>query len=206
MPILLHLLLGGLVSFIGSLPMGLINLAVAETAISKGMRAALLLALGAVLVEFGQILIALFFADWFFDNEERQFWMRAIGSGVFIILGIYYLIKKTEALELTTEQGIKRNTFFRGAGLSAVNMLAIPFWLVYGAMLQGEGWLSKEGALMFAFAVGATLGTFGLLVVYAKLGVYVLRRAKRISMYASKIVGVLLLGLGVFFLIKLMMG
>ncbi|MFK7971239.1 MAG: LysE family translocator [Bacteroidia bacterium] len=204
MSIILHFLLGGAVSFIGSLPMGLINLTVAETAISRGMRAALWLAFGAVLVEFGQILIALFFADWFFDDEVRQFWMRAIGSVVFIILGLYYIVKKVDDIHVKQdEQTGKHNSFLRGLGLSAVNMMAIPFWLVYGAMLQTQDILSKEGDLMLSFALGAAIGTFGLFIVYARLGMYILRRAKLISRYASTIIGCILLGLGLFFLIKL---
>lgn len=203
--ILLHLLFGALVSFVGSLPMGLINLTVAETAISRGMRAALLLAFGAVLVEFGQILIALFFADWFTSDPSREFWIGIIGSVVFVIAGLFYLFQKTETPSLKTgEEQRKGNAFLRGLGLSAVNMLAIPFWLMIGTWSSAQGWLAKEALLIVCFALGAVLGTFGLLFLYAKLGLFVLRRSKIISKYAGKGIGLVFVLLGSWQLVKLL--
>ncbi|MEZ4688287.1 MAG: LysE family transporter [Bacteroidia bacterium] len=206
LPLILHVLFGALVSFIGSLPMGLINLTVAETAISRGIRAALLLALGAVLVEFLQILVALFFADWFTSDPDRKFWIGIIGSIVFVCAGLYYLIKKSEAPHLKTDESTRSgNAFLRGLGLSAVNMLAIPFWLVLSSYSHSRGWLSNEPLLMVMFALGAVLGTFALFVAYARLGLFILRRSTIISQYAGKAIGLIFLVLGSWQLVRLLL-
>jgi threonine/homoserine/homoserine lactone efflux protein len=204
-PVIVHLVFGALVSFIGSLPMGLINLTVAETAVSRGMRAALLLALGAVIVEFGQILVALFFADWFTSDPAREFWISLVGSVVFIAAGLFYLLQKPGKPALNTDQEFRKgNPFFHGLGLSAVNMLAIPFWLMTGAYSSAQGWLGKEALLLVCFALGAVLGTYGLFYLYARLGLFILRRSKIISKYAGKGIGVIFILLGSWQIIKLL--
>lgn len=61
MTLLSHFFIALGLSFIGSLPFGMINMTVAHTAIRKGMQAAIFTALGAALVELIQVFIALKF-------------------------------------------------------------------------------------------------------------------------------------------------
>ena len=54
--VILFLLCTGF-SFVGTIPFGMVNMAVADIAIRKGMQAGILFSLGAAIVEFGQGMI-----------------------------------------------------------------------------------------------------------------------------------------------------
>ena len=76
MPYLTHFLLGFVFSFIGSIPFGMINLTVVDTTIHKGLRAGIVLGLGAAIIEFFQAIIAVLFTHIFIDNPQIAEWIQ----------------------------------------------------------------------------------------------------------------------------------
>mgnify|MGYP003382638353 CR=1 FL=1 len=63
---------GFVLSLFGSLPPGLISLSVAQTAIQKGVIAALFLAAGAAGAEFFQAWAAVALTDWFMSHPGAE--------------------------------------------------------------------------------------------------------------------------------------
>ncbi len=122
---LLHLLFGIVISAIGTLPLGMINITVAERTIHKGLGAGMWIALGATLVELLQILIAIKFAYLFTSNPVVNQWLQILAIPIFFGLGIYFFLQKEPSEIKTTEQ--KLPDFFRGAAISSLNLLAIPY-------------------------------------------------------------------------------
>jgi threonine/homoserine/homoserine lactone efflux protein len=194
------LLLAGLVlSLIGSLPPGLISLSVAQTAIARGFKPAVALGSGAAFAEFFQAWIAVEMAGWFLQHPsiERYFEWGAIL--VFGGLSIYLFFWSRPPVESTH---VKANPawfpmFFKGILLSVFNLLAIPYWFTYCGWLRLEGWWQGTGFWpVLAFGMGVVLGTWIVLILYARLGSEIIRRSDVLARKANRIVALIFFGLG----------
>ena len=116
------------ISYLGSIPPGVLNLTVIDISMRRAMKHAFLFALAAALIEFIQGFIALQFSDYLAVHSEVEFYIQLFVIPVFIGLGIAYLLKKNPPSHDVKEDN--SNTFIKGMLLSVVNPLAIPFWLV----------------------------------------------------------------------------
>jgi threonine/homoserine/homoserine lactone efflux protein len=207
--LLTHFIIAVVISFVGSLPFGMVNMAVAHTAIRKGMTPAMFMAVGVCLVELVQAFVALKFTWLFNEHVEIERTFQIIATIAFAIGGIYFLFfaKSEPAAELADAPKIRRrNDFFKGAFLSSVNLLAIPFWISFAAILTANDLLERDNLHVFVFAVGTAVGTFGLLVCYSLLGAKVFSKSEQIKRWVNKFIGVLLIGFGVWQIIKMLNG
>lgn len=205
MTYLLPAILGFLLSFIGSLPLGIINMTVADTTIHRGMKAGVWVAIGASLVELIQSFIAIKFTWLFVDNSDLEFWMGIIALLVFWVLGIYYFFfAKASKSEVNIQNdGKKMPDFFRGILVSSMNVLVIPYWVFYGGYLSSQGWLVLENEVILVFVIGVMLGTFVLLLLYAKLGQLITNRATQLTKFVNKFIGVIFMLFGIYQIWKL---
>ncbi len=195
-----YLLLGFGLSFIGSLPFGIINMGVARTAIHKGMIRAGFMAAGAVIIEFLQVFVALKFT-WLFDNNlSVEKWLKVIAIVVFLIAGVYFMFfaKSKTAIEEENENSKKRHEFFKGIFLSTINVMAIPYWIFYGSFLSANGIPLDENLYVLLFAAGTVFGTFSLLMCYALLGYRILKQHQKITRWVNRFIGAILLGLALY--------
>jgi len=191
MAILIHILLGIVLSFIGSIPFGTINVTVIETAILKGFRVAAWVVIGAAIIEFIQACVALLFSHFISQNpltENILFW---ISIPIFIGLGIYYLRQKPSTRTPEELHGYAGGRgFLKGVIVSSLNVLAIPYWIFYGAYLSSLGWIDLEDrSMILVFSSGVLIGTITILLVYARLGIYAKARFSKLTTYISPAVG-----------------
>ncbi len=191
-------------SFIGSLPLGMINMAVANTAIRKGVNAGIFVGMGAALVELFQVFIALKFSWLFQEGGTFGNIIQIIAVIVFFTAGIYFLFfakTKSKEIEFITETK-KRYELIKGMGISSLNVMVIPYWIFYGTLLIENGWLEKDDKTVFIFSLGAMTGAFLLLVVYAFLGDKVLSKSEQITRWVNKFIGVVLIGFGIYQMVR----
>jgi threonine/homoserine/homoserine lactone efflux protein len=185
------LLLGLVCSYIGSLPPAMINMTAAETSIRLGMRPAMRVALGASLVEILQALLAVEFAQ-FFTRQTALNQVFSIGAAVvFGALCVYYLVAAVQQSAPGAQQRELRQGIGYGMLISALNMLAIPFWMFYGTYLQVQGWLDPGHPSLAAFSIGTGLGTYLLLYTYAYLGQRIVRRSGLVSRLMNRVMALL---------------
>lgn len=194
---MLLLTAGFVLSLFGSIPPGLISLSVSQASISRGLAAALALAVGAAFAEFFQAWAAVLFTDWFLSHPgaERNFQWAAVP--VFLCLGAYliFFAKLPHTPEKITPAPI-RLQFLKGMILSSFNLLAIPYWFVYCAWLRIEGWWKDGLPYTLIFAFGVFIGTAVTLSLYAWLGQLIVRRSIGIAIYANRLIGLIFLVLG----------
>ena len=209
MTLLTHFIIALVISFVGSLPFGMVNMAVAHTAIRKGMIPAMFMAIGVCLVELLQAYVALKFTWLFNENMEIERIFQIIATVAFFASGVYFFFfaKVKTAIEAEEAPKIRRrNDFFKGAFLSSINLLAIPFWISFAAILTANDLLIRDDLHVFVFAVGTAVGTFGLLVCYSLLGTKVFSKSEQIKRWVNKFMGLLLIGFGVWQIIKMLNG
>ena len=173
---------------------------VADTTIKNGLKAGLMVALGASIVELAQAFIALKFTWLFVENSTVQSTLDMIALVVFWGLGLYYffIAKSTQTDAEEEEEESKLKGFLKGVAVSSANVLVFPYWIFYGTYLTSNGWMQREDVFLFIFVVGVMAGTFVLLFLYAKLGQLITNRAAQLTQYVNKFIGVIFIGFGIY--------
>jgi threonine/homoserine/homoserine lactone efflux protein len=195
------------ISYLGSIPPGTLNLTVIDISMRRAMQHALSFSLACALIEFIQAFIALKFSDYISVHQEIEFYIQIFVIPVFIGLGIYYLLQK-EVPQYEIKQDAS-DVFIKGVLLSIVNPLAIPFWLVWATYLNQKGFpILDNGANMYAFILGISLGSLATLMTYAYLSKLILARITSFNKWINEIIGgiLLLLGIGQAIVVVQMLG
>jgi threonine/homoserine/homoserine lactone efflux protein len=160
-----------IVSYVGSIPPGSINITVMQMSVQQQRAAALAFGLGAVLIEFLYASAAVRFLQLLMDNERLFFYLQAVTATGLVALGIYNYLSHQDSLSFTPDKRMKkRNGFFRGIVLGLVNPLTIPFWLGVTTYLQSHGLIWLDGGLFWAYTIGLAIGTYTLLITVDILG------------------------------------
>jgi threonine/homoserine/homoserine lactone efflux protein len=191
MAIINTLLFGFFSAVIGILPPGLINMTAAKVDIKEGKRAALWFVIGAVIVIFFQVYLALLFAQFIDQRPQVVILLREMGCVIFTVLTIYFLV-----IAKTTQKGkgkIKKQRtstrFFLGMLLSALNFFPIPYYVVVSLSLASYGWFTFESLSVMVFVVGVILGSF--LVFYGYISFFgkIERKTDFFTQNINKIIG-----------------
>lgn len=189
-------------AFVGVLPPGMLNMTAMKTAISVNKKAGLQYAFGAALMVVVQSFIALYFARFFARHPEIIERLTIAGVTVLFFLSFFFFWQARR--KTTRESKIQRGNFFLiGVAMSSFNMLAVPYYLVYSALLEAKGLLLLEKWHIVFFVVGAFLGAFSIFVLYVLLSGVLLSRVRFIAMNINYILGFLFLTLGILLLIDL---
>lgn len=191
------------VSYLGSIPPGVLNLTVIDISIRRTLQHAFYFSLAAALVEFVQGFIALQFSNYLSSHPSIEYGIQLFVIPVFLGLGIYYLLKKDPPpSDIHTDES---NAFMKGVLLSVVNPLAIPFWLVWATYFNQKGFqILDNGVNMYAFIVGISLGSLATLMTFSFLSQLILSKIQSLNRWINEIIGGILIILGIFQLISVL--
>lgn len=178
-----------LLSLMGSVPFSMINLNVLSASVHRGVRPALWMAFGAVLVEGGQLFLIMYGYHYLSQNPEFDRTLHTLALPIFLVLGLYFFFTKPK---LKVEYANRKSPFFKGVGLSVLNVLVYPFWLFWLAWLDFpvedfRGWRY--------FISGAILGAMASLVGFIYLGKLITARAHALTSYLNRIIATIFFAL-----------
>lgn len=197
-----HLVWGFILSFIGSVPLGAINVTAAETATRKGIRASLIFSFGVVVVECIQVYIAIEFSSWF-QLDTTQLVLRLLAILIFFALSYYNFTLVGKPGNQMMGSTIKLPEFLKGGFISSLNVLAIPYWIVNCTFLNSMGWLNKSYNFVLIFCAGVMLGTMFLLWIYARVAMYIIQHMDRVIRWTNLFLASLFFVLGLVQVVKL---
>ncbi len=199
------LIVAFLVSYVGSIPPGSINISVMQLAMQKRRRAAIFFAFAASSVEFIYAGFTVQFHILLASSEQIADYFRIITSIALIGLGVWNLFLKTTSETFQLKRETKgRHGFFRGFMLGVLNPMTIPFWLAITTYLENDGLIEITGVGYWMYLIGLSTGTLCLLLTVSALG----RRFIKVSdnqFLVHKVPGIILLLLGLYFLAKLVL-
>ena len=201
-------LAGLLISFLGALPFGTLNLTAFDISATQGLEAAYGFALAVVLVELAVVRLTLF------GSEKLQFGERAIQY--LLPLGILLLmyLSITSFLDASSIAGANskaeilpqiKSTFVLGLLLSALNPLQVPFWFTWNKVLEGKGILKPSGTHHLFYLMGIGVGTMVALGVFILAGKYIFNNYDQYNRMTNILMGTIYLGFSfylMFLLIK----
>ena len=188
-------------AFLSLVPPGMLNMTAVRTKIEKDKRSALLFALGAAIIVIPQAYIALVFANYFVKHPEVIDQLTIAGIIVLFTLSIVFFFQARKKFKA---EGKKRkgNFLIIGMLMSAMNMLAIPFYLVLSSVLEKKGLLIMSQPYISVFVAGVFLGALSLFVLYVYFAAIIEKKAQFIARNINYILSILFLVLGIMTLIK----
>ncbi|MEI9909380.1 MAG: LysE family transporter [Bacteroidota bacterium] len=151
---------GMLVSFLGSLPLGTLNVAAMQISISDGVVAAILFSLGSLLAEVIYVRLSLVAMDWIRKQEKIFRILEWVTLAIVLALAVSSFYA---ALHPSVEKNVILDSqlpkFFLGFIMSAVNPVQIPFWFGWSTVLFTKKILLPRKDHYNAYIVGIGLGT-----------------------------------------------
>ena len=159
---LLRIFLTGLfISFLGTLPLGTLNIAAMQISVSDGIRPAILFALGALFVEVIYVRLSLVAMDWV--RRQKKIFRMLEWFTVLIILALAIssfvaAADPEQKKNVLLSESIHR--FWLGVILSALNPVQIPFWFGWSTVLFTKKILQPKNDQYNIYILGIGVGTF----------------------------------------------
>lgn len=198
MPFIEVLLVAFVVSYLGSIPPGTINISVMQLSVSRQRKAALLLGLAASIAEFVYAGATVKFQQFLSESPRLTIVFQVITALALVGLGIYNLFSKTDSTEYLKVDKLKGRTgFAKGLALGLLNPMTVPFWLVVTNYLVTHNWVDVKNENFWAYIIGLASGTFSLLVTVDFLGSKFQKIADN-SFIVHRVPGLLFIGMGLY--------
>jgi len=198
-----HILYGIFMAYFGLISPGMLNMTALKIRINTGKFESITFASGASIVVFIQAGIALYFADYFLKNPTIIETLKIIAVFVFFILSIFFFFLSRKKLNPKTTNS-KGNFFLKGIGMSAINMLAIPFYLGLSIYLTSINKLIIAQPYILLFVFGAGIGSFLIFYTYILFANIIIKKVSYIAKNINLLLSFLFLLLGIFTVIKIL--
>ena len=172
MKALKNIIVGLIISFVGSLPLGYLNIIGTEVFSLFGMHSLVLYLLGVISIEAVVIYCTVIFSNQLVTNKKL---MKSIDFfAVFFLLLVAYLFfsysGQTKQDHNYLQQYIQYSPFLIGLVLCGLNFLQIPFWMGWNIYLINANHIVLTGKHKFYYILGTLTGTFwGMLVAIVTL-------------------------------------
>lgn len=185
---------GFLISLLGSLPPGLLNILAFQYSDQSGSGSALFYATGATLAEMITVLVVLSGMKWL--HRQRNFfsileWLTALFLLLFATACFVAAGSMQDLSKLLPNSGLP--PFITGFLFSLLNPLHIPFWLGWSGFLYGKGTLKKTRLHYQMFTLGIGIGTLGGFLLYISGGVYFFESIQQNRFLVNIFFGIVLL-------------
>ena len=192
MPKLLSIFLWGLlISFLGSLPLGTLNIAAMQIGIQESILNAIYFSIGSLIVEMIYVRISLVGIDWVRKQERIMkamewitfFIMAALAAGSFIA---------TAQNGGDSKNVLLNNNMHRlllGMFLCAINPVQIPFWFGWSTVLFSKKILEPVKAQYNIYIIGIGLGTLLGNCVFIFGGKWLVQRISNSEQYLNWVIG-----------------
>ncbi|MFZ1495458.1 MAG: LysE family transporter [Saprospiraceae bacterium] len=187
MNFILIVFLGIVLSFFGGLPMGMTNMTVVNITIKNGIRAGVFVAIGAAIMEFFMTMVSFLLSNMLLLLNNIERYIHYFTLGLFLLLAVVYFSKKEDTTTSETHEndlptgGTPWRFLMYGLFLGSINILTVPYWLVYIIYLKSHNILHDSTTDMITFSISTAIGWFLLLYMYVRGGDYLTKRVNNIG-------------------------
>ena len=152
---------GLFISFLGTLPLGTMNIAAMQISISDGIPPAMYYVIGALLVEMIYVRVSLVAMNWVFKHKKIFRWLEWISIVIMLALAVSSFVAAADPVvkkNILLSGGIHR--FWLGVIMSALNPVQIPFWFGWSTVLFTKNILQHKNSHYDIYIAGIGSGTF----------------------------------------------
>ena len=197
---------GMIISFLGSLPLGTLNVAAMQISVQENIRNAIYFSLGSLLVEMIYVRISLVGINWIRKQKKLFRWMEWIALAIVVALAIGSFIAAMQphhAKNVMLNNNINR--FLLGILLSAISPMQIPFWFGWSTVLFTKNILLPKNTHYNFYIVGIGLGTLFGNFVFIFGGKWIVQRLNANQSLMNWIIGGIFAITAIIFLIKILL-
>ncbi|MDF1576255.1 MAG: hypothetical protein P1P86_13790 [Bacteroidales bacterium] len=193
------LLYAFIITIVGALPFGLVNLSVLDTSYRTGPASAMKVSHGAAMIEVAFGLTALtaggLIAHFIRNSPLLYYLVLAVPA----VIGIVFLFRRKHK---QAAGSTKKGGFLKGVLLNLVSIQVLLYWLIAMTYLHALLDFEYHVFTLVLFALGIWLGKMGVLWLYAVFSRKIFERMGFLSRNINRIIGVVLLFTVVLQLIK----
>lgn len=197
--------LGFFISLMGTLPLGYLNVIGLQLLLEKGNWATTFFIFGIVFVEFFVLKIAAFSAKWLVEQKQLLLFIDIFTIVFFSSIAFYFYFNIGNEKNFSMAQlQLIQFPFVLGLVLNSLNFMQWPYWSGMYLYLFRTGKIKPKTSQNNIFILGALLGTFAGMMLFAQTGNYFLIDKKAlIGNYLNNIFTLLFAGLALMQLINM---
>jgi threonine/homoserine/homoserine lactone efflux protein len=151
---------GMFISFLGSLPLGTLNVAIMQLSITDGLMPAMLFGFGSLTAEVVYVRLSLIAMDWI-RKQQRILkvleWITLLIVVALAVSSFYAALTPKVTKNVILSSTINR--YVLGLGMSALNPVQIPFWFGWSTVLFTKKILLPKNSHYNIYISGIALGT-----------------------------------------------
>lgn len=182
---------GMLISFLGCLPLGTLNITAMQISLQESIKNALLFSFGCLLVEMLYVRLSLIGIEWIRKQVKLMRIMEWLTLAIIIALatGSFMAALKGGSSQKNEVLNNNMHRFLLGMLMSAVSPAQIPFWFGWSTVLFQKGILQSVKAQYNFYIVGIGLGTLLGNCVFIFGGRLIVQRIANSQAYLNWIIG-----------------
>ncbi len=182
---------GMLISFLGSLPLGTLNVAAMQIGIQESIRNAMWFSFGSLLVEMIYVRISLVGIDWVRKQEKLMKAMEWVTLAIILALAIGSFISASKgnghAKNILLENNMHR--FLLGMFMCAINPVQVPFWFGWSTVLFEKKVLESNNNNYNCYIIGIGIGTLAGNCVFIFGGKWMVEKIANSQQYLNWVIG-----------------
>jgi threonine/homoserine/homoserine lactone efflux protein len=182
---------GLMISFLGSLPLGTLNVAAMQIGIQESIKDAIYFSFGSLLVEMIYVRISLVGIDWVRKQDKLMKAMEWVTLFIIIALAVGSFIAAAKGNGETKNVLLQNNMhrFLLGMLMCAINPVQIPFWFGWSTVLFTKKILEPKKDHYNSYIVGIGLGTLAGNCVFIFGGRWMVQRIANSQQYLNWVIG-----------------
>lgn len=208
MPKLLRIFFWGLIiSFLGSLPLGTLNVAAMQIGIQESIKNAMYFSFGSLLVEMFYVRLSIVGIDWVRKQEKLMKAMEWITLLIIVALAVGSFVAAYNSHGEPAKNVILQNNMHRfllGMFMCAINPVQIPFWFGWSTVLFTKKILEPRQSFYNIYIIGIGLGTLAGNAVFIFGGKWMVERIANSQQYLNWVIGGIFTLTAIIQLIKMM--
>lgn len=180
-----------MISFLGSLPLGTLNVAAMQIGIQESIKDAMYFSLGSLLVEMIYVRISLVGIDWVRKQGKLMKAMEWITLGIVLALAIGSFAAAAKDGGETKNVLLNNNMhrFLLGMFMCAINPVQIPFWFGWSTVLFTKKILEPKHGQYNSYIIGIGIGTLLGNCVFIFGGKWMVQRIANSQQYLNWVIG-----------------
>lgn len=172
MQLIKNICIGFMVSFIGSVPLGYLNVVGFEMYVNFGLKQTVYYLFGVISIEVLVIYFSLLFAKQLLANKNILKFIE--GFSIVFLFSLAFIFYWNASKEITNQAVLSKyidySPFIIGLILSSLNFIQLPFWTSWNLYLVKENYIEISRISKHFYVFGTILGTFcGMLVLILSL-------------------------------------
>ncbi|MEO7534430.1 MAG: LysE family transporter [Ferruginibacter sp.] len=182
-----------LISFLGSLPLGTLNVAAMQIGIQESIHDAIWFSLGSLFVEMIYVRFSLIGIDWVRKQYKLMRIMEWITLGIIVALAVGSFVAALKTGDGSHAKNgfleINMHRFLLGMLMCAINPVQIPFWFGWSTVLFTKNILEPNSKNYNLYILGIGIGTLSGNCVFVFGGKWMVDRIANSQQYLNWVIG-----------------